>query len=219
MSDIREGVVETGEAKLPGGFAGQLGPFAVLALTALWIHRMRFTLPERLPIHWNARGQVNGMIARGSLGQPLLTGAILCAMLFLLTLGIRRAAPRGAFQHHMLRVMLGVEWLSALTSASVVVSAVVASPLPAIVVALGGVLVLLGYSIVKLSGFPRVPTRNPAAWHAGLFYADSSDPALFVPRRTGLGYTLNFGNPRAVPVMIGLVLMPIAAIVIAALLH
>ena len=35
--------------------------------------------------------------------------------------------------------------------------------------------------------------------------ADRDDPALFVPKRFALGYTLNFGHPRAWLVVLALV--------------
>jgi uncharacterized membrane protein len=34
-------------------------------------------------------------------------------------------------------------------------------------------------------------------WRGGLFYVNREDHALWIPRRFGLGWTLNFGNPRA----------------------
>jgi len=34
-------------------------------------------------------------------------------------------------------------------------------------------------------------------WYGVLFYNNPDDPAMFVPRRFGFGWTLNFGNPRA----------------------
>lgn len=34
-------------------------------------------------------------------------------------------------------------------------------------------------------------------WYAGSFYNNSDDPALFVPKRFGFGWTLNFGHPQA----------------------
>jgi uncharacterized membrane protein len=34
-------------------------------------------------------------------------------------------------------------------------------------------------------------------WSAGVFYNNPNDPALFVPKRFGLGWTLNFGHPQA----------------------
>jgi uncharacterized membrane protein len=41
-------------------------------------------------------------------------------------------------------------------------------------------------------------------WRGGLFYINREDRALLVPRRFGLGWTLNFGNPRAVMLLAGL---------------
>jgi uncharacterized membrane protein len=42
-------------------------------------------------------------------------------------------------------------------------------------------------------------------WVLGMFYVDREDPSLFVERRFGLGYTINFGNPRAVALMFGFI--------------
>ena len=38
----------------------------------------------------------------------------------------------------------------------------------------------------------RTPDKN---WKLGLFYINRNDPALFVEKRFGIGYTLNFGHP------------------------
>ena len=42
-------------------------------------------------------------------------------------------------------------------------------------------------------------------WHWGLFYFNPADPALMVEKRMGIGYTLNFGNPWAWLMLVGLV--------------
>lgn len=34
-------------------------------------------------------------------------------------------------------------------------------------------------------------------WSSGFLYNNPDDPALFVPKRFGLGWTLNFGHPQA----------------------
>ena len=31
-------------------------------------------------------------------------------------------------------------------------------------------------------------------WKWGIFYVNRDDPKIFVPKRYGIGYTLNFGN-------------------------
>jgi uncharacterized membrane protein len=40
-------------------------------------------------------------------------------------------------------------------------------------------------------------------WYGGFFYNNPDDPALFVEKRYGLGWTLNFGHPQARLVLIG----------------
>lgn len=42
-------------------------------------------------------------------------------------------------------------------------------------------------------------------WRGGLIYINREDPALLVPRRFGLGWTLNFGEPRALMLLAGVV--------------
>ncbi|GCE20812.1 DUF5808 domain-containing protein [Dictyobacter kobayashii] len=44
-------------------------------------------------------------------------------------------------------------------------------------------------------------------WYAGFFYSNPNDPELFVPRRFGFGWTLNFGHPRARLFVITLLVM------------
>lgn len=34
-------------------------------------------------------------------------------------------------------------------------------------------------------------------WYGGFLYSNPDDPAMFVPKRFGIGWTLNFGHPRA----------------------
>jgi uncharacterized membrane protein len=53
-------------------------------------------------------------------------------------------------------------------------------------------------------------------WVLGVFYVNRDDPSIFVEKRFGLGYTINFGNPRAVALFVAL-LVVIAAIVISGL--
>ncbi|MGO4474584.1 DUF5808 domain-containing protein [Arthrobacter sp. M-10] len=56
-------------------------------------------------------------------------------------------------------------------------------------------------------GFPGSGWRreDDKYWRSGLFYVNREDHALMVPRRFGLGWTLNFGNPRAAMILAGVV--------------
>ena len=46
-------------------------------------------------------------------------------------------------------------------------------------------------------------------WYGEFFYSNPDDPALFVEKRYGLGWTLNFGHPQAKLVLIGTLLVPL----------
>jgi len=39
------------------------------------------------------------------------------------------------------------------------------------------------------------PTSNSKFYKWGFFYVNRSDPRIFVPKRYGFGYSLNFGKP------------------------
>lgn len=36
----------------------------------------------------------------------------------------------------------------------------------------------------------------------GAFYINRDDPSIFVEKRFGIGYTINFGNPKAVALLV-----------------
>ena len=54
-------------------------------------------------------------------------------------------------------------------------------------------------------------------WILGVFYVNHDDPSFFVERRFGLGYTINFGNPKAVAVLFGFAGLILVISVVAAL--
>ncbi|GGV83774.1 hypothetical protein GCM10015535_27460 [Streptomyces gelaticus] len=46
-----------------------------------------------------------------------------------------------------------------------------------------------------------VPRDDDRFWHgAGTVYVNADDPAVLVPKRVGIGWTVNFGNPRSLVV-------------------
>ena len=65
---------------------------------------------------------------------------------------------------------------------------------PSVWIILGPIL-LLGALAVLLPLFVRTGRRPPDEAWKGIFYSNPDDPALFVPKRFGIGYTFNFGNP------------------------
>jgi len=72
-----------------------------------------------------------------------------------------------------------------------------------------GPIVAVGTFSLLLLGLGRTGTRPPDAAWKGSFYSNPNDPALLVPKRFGIGYTLNFGNPWSWAVL-ALVLLMVA---------
>ncbi|HET9752317.1 MAG TPA: DUF1648 domain-containing protein, partial [Myxococcales bacterium] len=95
MTDIREASLEPAPG-LPGGAAMQAGPFALLAAGALWLWARWGEVPDRLPAHWNLRGEPDRFVSRSALGvaAPLLVGAAVCLLLLAIQAGIRYGAAR-----------------------------------------------------------------------------------------------------------------------------
>ena len=51
-------------------------------------------------------------------------------------------------------------------------------------------------------------------WYGGLFYSNPDDPDLFVPKRFGFGWTLNFGHPQAKLFLVGLLLLLLVLLIL-----
>lgn len=64
---------------------------------------------------------------------------------------------------------------------------------PSVWILLGTILLLVLLALLPLLVHPG-QRRPDEFWKAGRFYVNPDDPALFVPKRFGIGYTLNFGN-------------------------
>jgi uncharacterized membrane protein len=217
VSDFREASLESGPREhLP--LAAQLGPFAVLAAGAIWLASSWARLPARIPIHWNWRGQPDGWVARSPAGAalPLLLGAAVCGLLIAMQLGIRRGAPRSAMRAPILKLLLGGEYFVALVCCGALGVSVSAGRLlwPMLAITFAGVVALLAFTARAVRNVARDPQRNPAAWR-GLFYVDRDDPALFVPKKYGVGYTFNFGHPGAVALTVAFLVLPLLAVLFA----
>jgi len=124
---LREADLEPRPARLPGGWALQVGPFAILAAVAVWLQLHWAQIPDRFPVHWGLDGKPNGWATRSIAGvyNPLLVGAAVCAGVGLLAYGItswaRRIQVRGGpgrsekrFRRTMLSLLVATQYLMAL---------------------------------------------------------------------------------------------------------
>jgi uncharacterized membrane protein len=133
--------------------------------------------------------------------------------------------------------MLGMEYWLALLMGLISLAALrpnPAAPLPALLPILLGQTLLVGsiffiavrfgqggwrWAGVSKSQTPAtdsapVGDRTPdECWKLGLFYFNRNDPAVFVEKRFGIGWTLNLANPRSLLVA-GALLVFILAILV-----
>ncbi len=70
------------------------------------------------------------------------------------------------------------------------------------------VLLLTGYvfyqTIITRKWRNLVPDEEKH-WKLAIIYFNPDDRRVFLPKRSGLGYTVNFGNPLGVAVLIGII--------------
>lgn len=144
------------------------------------------------------------------------------------------AAREAAFRRATSQVLLAAEFLLAGTIAAVALLPLARgrAPLAAIVAATPAL--ALGFVAVAVMLLARTRTaatatgearpagtaapvgdRTPdACWKAGVFYFNRDDAAVFVEKRFGLGYTLNFANLWSWVIMAAVLGLPLATILL-----
>jgi uncharacterized membrane protein len=151
-------------------------------------------------------------------------GAVHCGVMLLIGLGILHASPRGRvpanaaattqFRRAMLQFLVATVWGMAFLLAAVSLGRVFAErpfgnlPPLAISVALIALTIPFLWRIIRINrtiggGGDGTPDE---CWKLGFFYCNPADPALFIEKRLGIGYTCNFGNPTTWLVL-GLILL------------
>jgi uncharacterized membrane protein len=218
----------------------QLAPFTILLVTGLYVSAHWDEIPDRFPVHWGIGGMPNGWSTRTSTGVygPLFFGAGLVALISLLTYGISHAArriPAGSGDagkmdppHRMALVLTGVEFFVAAMFALVGLLPLTGSPGAASIVILA---VGIISSIVLLAKWRWRGLSAPASllhpgdgtpdacWKLGLFYFNPDDPALFVEKRVGIGYTINFARGAAWVILLLTLVLPLGFGALAILHH
>jgi uncharacterized membrane protein len=187
-----------------------------------------------LPEHW---GRYTGRLRQGDVDHfidksPLVvftTPAIAATVLLLCLatgLGIRYASRRGSsgeqagwaskFRRLNLTMLAAIMWIvslmtSVLSVAPLLSAGTVGMLMPlfagALVVAVAGFAVpLIRMSMQPTGGTDATPDD---CWKGGAIYYNPSDPALMVEKRSGIGYTLNFGNRLAWVILAFILLLPV----------
>jgi uncharacterized membrane protein len=203
--DVRQASLSPAAPPASFRFGFLLLPFLALILTALYLHLHWDEIPQRFPVHWGADGQPNRWATRDWHGVygPVLMGAALDVFLLALAWMLARLSRNTVMRYVTVR---GLEvLLYPLTLAFVVgglLPVMKSSPdsmmLFAVVIMLLTIAGVVYWSYRKLSAARETDVspepQADAYWKAGLFYYNPGDPALFVAKRMGIGYTVNFAH-------------------------
>jgi uncharacterized membrane protein len=211
---------------LPGGLIGQIGPFVILLAAAAYVGVHWNDVPARFPTHWNLAGKADGWTKKsvGGVFRGLSIGFVICALMSFTSYAVlhwtrlpRVTGVDGRQGQRVRRVnliaTLASEYLIVLLMAWTTVvsmfSDTAGQRLPLLFRVAPFALLIVGTLAVRLvraaalPGGPPVGDTTPdSCWILGKLYVNRADPALFVEKRMGLGYTLNLGNPVSWLVMI-----------------
>ena len=186
---------------LPGGPLVALLPVASLAVLALWAARNWDRLPARLPVHWGLHGP-DRWIARTTIGVYgfVAVHAAICVGLGLLAWGILHWSPRAVddrrFRRRNVWMILLISYFPA-AQAWIVLLQPAAMGLwwgGALTAVIAIFLILLVHSGQGNGGSPAGDRTPDTCWKWGIFYFNRADSSVFVAKRFGIGYTVNFGN-------------------------
>jgi uncharacterized membrane protein len=209
---IRKAVLDPQREDSVFATALALAPLCLLALIAWYAQSHWDQIPERFPVHFGLRGP-DAWVARSprAVYSLIVVMGLICAFMLMTRYGLlywsRRLAAGGAAAQAEARFRRVIAWLLIAVEYLMVALAWVmlfASPqaggmlgIAMLVFTIAVVLVLLrmGQGGSRAAQGGPVGDRTPdSCWKWGMFYVNPNDPALFVEKRFGIGYTVNLGN-------------------------
>ena len=231
---LREGIaVDTELRTHPPRFPWLwLAPALIITAATVVIGVLKYpSMPAILAVHSTANGVPNHLAAKSvgtafslvfvQVGVTALLVGIAAAILHSRA-DLDPARPAGSarwFRRYMVlgaKALLGLAAmidLGMLASSLLMWSGTITrwAPLTVVVPILAGVLV----AVIVIArnnrdwnaaeeGTGLVHRDDDRQWRGGLFYVNRADHALFVPRRYGLGWTINIGNPQAAILLAGI---------------
>ncbi|WP_353062672.1 DUF5808 domain-containing protein [Tunturibacter psychrotolerans] len=204
-----------------GWWIGLLSTPLPMAGTTLLLAARWQTIPARISIHWGLDGRPNGWAERG-IGS--IFGLLFASFFMVIVFGvigelIARSSPGHEGRTAVIRttrsVLLACAWMVTILfcgtsllplthDPSRLISLVAIVP---IVFSMG----MLGFVVFRWMQMPEAvaaaqDSTDPRFWKAGIVYYNREDSALWVPKRFGFGYSLNFGRPVSW-MLLGLILL------------
>lgn len=174
-------------------------PVLFPAATALYLQANWDAIPDKFPVHWGLNGEPNGWSVktfRGIYG-PLLFGEGLLVLIAIVGVAMYYGSRRGPVRRPVLAMLIATMYLIGLAFSSVGLMPLMHIPAAALLVPFAVFLALLLVWSKRASQTATGEVTPDECWLLGGIYYNRNDPALFVQKRFGIGYTLNFGNRRS----------------------
>jgi uncharacterized membrane protein len=197
----------------------ELLPLALIGATIAYLAYTYPAAPDPFPTHFDINGNPNAYSPK-SIGAYFLIVFVqifVWALITVLTYLIVRAKSlpgreESGFKRIVLRFLFAVKALAVgfmgVVGAATAYAAVKATPLPGwfLIVTIGYIVVIFALIIVlTLRASTRSARLQPAGasttdrmddnhWFLGSIYVNRDDPSIFVERRFGIGWTINFGS-------------------------
>jgi uncharacterized membrane protein len=206
-----------------------LAPLTLLLLLALYARSHWDQIPDRFPVHFGFHGPDRWVTRspRAVYGLIVLNG-LLCGLMLMTRYGLRHGSRRVAidgapaqaearFRRIITWLLVAAEYLMVMLTWAILFSSpqgvfVFGIGMLVLTVVLVFVLMRMGQGGSRLApGSPGGDRTPDACWKWGMFYVNPSDPALFVEKRFGIGYTVNFGN-RWSWIFLVITLLPLIAV-------
>ncbi len=191
-------------------------PFVVLVATALYLYAHWNQIPQRFPVHWGADGQPNRWSMRDWQGvyAPLMMGAGMNVLLLGFAWVLAHQTRKTVMRRITIRVIEFVIYLTTLSFVVVALLPLISIPvwlLPMVMfVSVAGLIYWSYRQLTATTAEDTLPEpQRDSYWKAGVFYWNPNDPAIFVAKRVGIGYTMNFANKWAWVALFGILLIAV----------
>ncbi len=189
-------------------------PFLTIAAVALYLHAHWNQLPAQFPVHWGPDGQPNRWSNRDFMGVygPLLMAAFMNLFLLVFAWALLLFSRKTTMRYVTVRVLQAVMYPVTFTFCMVVLMPLLTLPMwliPSVMLVFVAGVIYWGYrKITAPAALGEIPEpQSDSYWKAGFFYYNPNDPAIFVSKRVGIGYTMNFANKISWLVLVGILLI------------
>jgi uncharacterized membrane protein len=191
-----------------------LPPFLWILGVGVYLQAHWGLVPERFPVHWGADGQPNGWATRNFQGVygPLLMALFMDAFCLLFVIALLRLSRNTTMRHVTITTLLLLMYPVSFAFGMVGLLPLMTFPIwliPVVTLTFaGGIIIWSARKIASPTARDVVPEpAKDSYWKAGLFYYNPDDPAIFVSKRVGIGYTMNFANKMSWLVLVGFLLI------------